>query len=868
MNDMLRTLTRRSFVSSRLRNVIAVLAIAITAVLFTSVTTIMFGTIQSITLMMQMQKGSKSDGEFRNMTAAQFEMMKESELIKQAGLRMPVGFLENTNRHNVEFDVMDKVQAELTFCFPSHGTMPQKANEVVASDRALRDLGADAEVGEELIIAFTAHGQAYHLPVIVSGWYESPHDQMSMMWAGTSFRDAYPEIFEYTYDKDGASAGTYYSDFLATSTIGLEQNIENLSRSLGGNPDDIEAANFLPAVVNQTTHQKTNIEMTVIAMVFVALFMFCGYLLIYNVFDIAVMQQIRRYGLYRTIGMSKRQVKHLMNCQTVWLSGIGTPIGLLIGFLIGKAVMPIVMHTFVNEYSNIPVKVTPSPVIFAGAAFFTAFVVWISTKKPVKKAVNISPVEAFHYVETSTGKCKERRSAFGASLSKLAWSNLGRNKRRSVFIIISLMLCIILLNCAGTAAGSVDVEKMTDYMIRTDFAVVNAVSMNVMEGFTSRTEALKEETIEEIAAQPGVKDAATVYKNTLEDTNVTYQFDYVSMLGDKAFITERDEYASISRLHDGEGRAFGIGDDKRPVCNVYGMEEVSIARMDLREGETNPAILYQKMLNGEGILVGVNVNRADMSLNDFLDVIHVGEEIQIYKNGQLVKELPVLAKAAVNGDDVEIGTSCNGMIKVGGDGPLLYLPSSIYCQLYDEPAIYKYSFNVEKENQADMVAFLEHYMQNIDTSINYLSAESACESAVSMRSLIQFVGGLIGSIFGIAGILNFINMIITTVLTRRREFATMQSIGMTTAQLTRMMIYESLYYAGGACMLGLVGAVLASVILVKGAVRSIWYFTFRFTFVPAIGVCAVFIILAAIIPVVSLKAFHKDSIVEQLRIAE
>ena len=47
MNDMLRTLTRRSFVSSRLRNVIAVLAIAITAVLFTSVTTIMFGTIQS-----------------------------------------------------------------------------------------------------------------------------------------------------------------------------------------------------------------------------------------------------------------------------------------------------------------------------------------------------------------------------------------------------------------------------------------------------------------------------------------------------------------------------------------------------------------------------------------------------------------------------------------------------------------------------------------------------------------------------------------------------------------------------------------------------------------------------------------------------
>ena len=141
MKEMLRTLARRSFAASRVRNFIAVLAIVLTAVLFTSVTTIGLGFMESMTLTMQMQKGSKSDGDFRNMTAEQFESLQQADFVEQAGLRMPIGFLSNTNRHNIEFDVVDQIQADLTFCSPSHGAMPKAANEIVTSDRALIDLG-------------------------------------------------------------------------------------------------------------------------------------------------------------------------------------------------------------------------------------------------------------------------------------------------------------------------------------------------------------------------------------------------------------------------------------------------------------------------------------------------------------------------------------------------------------------------------------------------------------------------------------------------------------------------------------------------------------------------------------------------------
>lgn len=866
MKDMLGVLIRRSFAAGRVRNIIAVLAIALTAVLFTSVTTIGMGAVQSITLTMQMQKGSRSDGDFRNMTQEQFEALRQADFIERAGLRMPVGFLENTKRHNIEFDVMDEIQADLTFCAPSHGSMPEAADEIVTSDLALIELGAEPQIGEEVTIEFTAHGEKYCLEMVVSGWYEATNDQLSMMLAGTAFRDAHPEVFAYTYDRDGATEGTYYSDFIAKSTVGLQEKMDAFSRSVGGNPDDMGAPNYLPGIVNEMTNQSFDLGIAAMGAGIAVLFIFCGYLLIYNIFDIAVMQEIRRYGLYRTIGMSRRQVKRLINCQAMWLSCVGIPLGLLIGFLIGRAALPVVMNVVSVEYENIAVEVTPSPVIFAGAALLTAFTVFLSTRKPVRAAADISPIEAFRYVESGTGKRTYRKSADKAGIPRLAWSNIGRGKRRSVFIMVSLMLCVVLLNSAGTAAGSLDVEKQVEYMIRTDFAVVNVDSTNGQKGFTTREQGLSGETMEAIAARPGVSGASAIYKNTREDVDVTYAFGITA--DDDFHVDEDTGLTQGAYIRDGDYYWFGLGTDGRPLCNVYGMEETALSRMDLREGETDAQALFQKMQEGAGVLVGVPVNRSDMSLYERLDFVEIGDVITVYRDGEPYIELPVLAKAAINGDDEEIGYTVNGPMEIGGDGIYLYLPAAIYEEIYEEPAVYKYSFNVEESEREAMTEFLENYIKTADNNINYLSAESARESEENTRTMIHFVGGLLGLIFGMAGVLNLINTIITTILTRRHEFATMQSIGMTGRQLTQMMVCEGVYYALGGCIMGLLGSAVLNVTLVKGLLASIRYFTFRFTLLPAIVTCGVLLLLAAVIPAVVLKLFHRGSIVEQLRVSE
>ena len=861
MKNMLGVLAGRSFRASRMRNLIAALAIMLTTILFTTVTTISMGAVESVTLTMQMLKGSRSDGDFHNMTAEQYEALAGASFIREYGLRMPVGFLTNAARHNIEFDVLDPVQADLTFCMPVHGSVPKAENEIVTSDAALRDLGVKPEVGAAVTIAFTAHGREYYLDMIVSGWFEATSEQISMMWAGTAFRDAHPDIFEYTYDQDWDMAGTYYSDFVAVSTAGLQEKLDHWVWQMGCDPDADSSSN-LSATINTVTNPVLKPTVLLLGAVIIALFVLCGYLLIYNVFDIAVMQEIRRYGLYRTVGMSRRQVKKLINLQAMWLSCVGIPLGLLIGYFVGKAALPYMMHTLSSSYENVAINVNPSPVIFVGAAILAAFTVVLSTRKPIRVAANTPPIEAFRYAEAATGGKTTKKSTAGTSLFRLAWSNLGRNKRRSAFIVASLSLCVILLNCIGVAADSVDIEKQVSYSIRTDFVVVNALSKNILEGFTRREHGLGQEVIDAVNAQSGVYGASAIYKNTLDDSNVTYDFPV------EFVYTGTDEENGIHYAGTKDGIIFNLGDDGHALCNVYGMEEAALARMDIQEGEVDAHRLYERMAGGEGVLLGVPSDRRTFLLNPVFDLLNVGDTITVFKNGEPVMELPVLAKAALTGDDMEIGYTINGTFEVGKDGLFLYLPTCIYTEIYDDPVIYKYSFDVEEGQQDSISEFLEGYVTNVDPGMGYASAEEARRDAVTTRTMIRFVGGLIGMIFGAAGVLNLVNTIITSILARRHEFATMQSIGMTAKQLTQMMIWEGVYYAIGVCIAGLLLSVILAFTVVKILIGGIWYFTFHFTLVPAVIVCILLLIAATILPVAALKVFNKGSIVEKLRVAE
>ena len=145
-----------------------------------------------------------------------------------------------------------------------------------------------------------------------------------------------------------------------------------------------------------------------------------------------------------------------------------------------------------------------------------------------------------------------------------------------------------------------------------------------------------------------------------------------------------------------------------------------------------------------------------------------------------------------------------------------------------------------------------------------------CTGLIYISGLVLGLFSMVIALLGV-GLINFINLVMTNIVTRRHEFATMQSIGMTNRQLRKMMISESFSYV---LLAGIVGTLVAATLgmtLLRAFVENgptSMMMTFQITLLPALIMLVLFLVLAFIVPVVALRLLNNRSVVERLRVNE
>ena len=870
---VIKKVANRSFHSNKKRNILAVIAIALTTFLLTAVLTIGFGAKNTMQYSEARLLGSQADALVQGMTEEQAEQLKENTMFEKAGIQIGIAFLENTKQLNVELDYADETLMEVCFMTPSIGTIPKAENEVLVSANVLEDLGIPKKAGETLPVDLKVDGKIEHFDMKVSGIYEPVKNDVGYVMVSQAFLEEQEEMVS-ALRKDRENRNYYNAHVILKDPSMVEERIGEFIRSIGGNPDDQEAENYVRIAPTPSAAQSDgNLVVWLAAGVFGILFMFCGYLLIYNVFDMSVTNDIRQYGLLRTIGTTPKQVKGLVRKQAMYLFLIGTLIGVVLGILLGKGMLPVVLKAFVADLGekNVVVGSLPYLPIIIGSVIFSALTVWISTRKSAKKASRVSPIEAVRYVEQSTGKIRERKHVKGALLPRMAKANVQRNKGRMVLVIVSLMLSIILLNSVFIFTGSFDEEVYVERQMRSDFTVYTAEAGLMQKGFTGHSAALPENVAEAVTQRPGVENVTKMYRNTYDDNHISCDWGVTYGKIDNTHRNSIPENMDVGWSEDNHHAA--LSQDGRPLGNIFGISENLIDKLDIREGEKDKSVLKQKIQNENGIILIARYNQkgefTEFTENQYKNM-QIGDEIQFYENGVLTETFTVLAKAATT--DMEgaslLGPGSNISSDIGG--PIMYMSEEHFKELYENPSLYCVLFDTEKEQQQDMETYLSEYTTQKNMDIRYQSADKLGASVQTMKNTVLLIGGLIGGIFALVGIINLMNLIMTSIVTRRHEFASMQSIGMTTKQLRRMLMTESLSYVLRAGVIGTVVAVILGVTAVKLLVENgpIWYMTFHLTILPAILLSLIYIVLALIIPMVSLRFLNRQSIVERLRTGE
>ena len=176
----IRNLSLKGLRAARTRNLIAVLAIALTTVMFTSLFTIAASINHSFQQENFRMAGGDMHASIKNITWEQAEQLRADPLVKEGGARLFLGMPEEEpfNKSHVEVSYMEPQLASHYFCVPVEGSLPREGTDEAATDtRVLGLLGVEPKVGEQFTVTYnlgvgTGNPKQVTQTFTLSGWWE------------------------------------------------------------------------------------------------------------------------------------------------------------------------------------------------------------------------------------------------------------------------------------------------------------------------------------------------------------------------------------------------------------------------------------------------------------------------------------------------------------------------------------------------------------------------------------------------------------------------------------------------------------------------------------------------------------------------
>ena len=826
---VLKLLAKRSLKAQK--NTIAVLAIMLATLLFTSLFTI------AISLQTAMQEsnmrttGTSAHAGIKRLSWEEYEKLSSDTGIKDIGYSIIIGNAvgDDFNKTPTELRYGDETYSELTFNTPDTGHLPEQKNEIATSRIVLDAMGLPDKVGTQMELTFTTDTDTFTDTFTLCGiWDGDAVAYRQTMLLSKAYAEQVAPVIHGETDGTTPPVGTGYID--AVMMMPTAWNIEKQALEVTSKYGLDERVSINDAYQMATVNLSSMLPLVAgIAVIFIA-----GYLLIYNVFYISIAQDIRFYGMLKTLGTTARQIRKIVYKKAIKLSLMGIPIGLLLGWPIGRLLLPAIVNMLTDD---IRVVTTVNPLIFLVAIVFSAITVFISCQKPAILAAKISPMEALHYIEQTGGKKKQRRSKH-ISTMMMAKNNLTRNKKKVMIVTLSFVLSIVLLNSVYTYVTSFDFDKFVADFSLTDFTVSDTTvinnyapynTANVSQDFISQTESLN-----------GLEDIGNIYLWT-----------------SKQPLSEND----LARLQELSASSSDIANElenyrvrQEHGVNVYGLDDFPTEYVQVLDGELNT----EQWKAGTGVYVTPLRMMGDGSLC----LYKPGDQISVTQLDGTNKVYDVLAV-------VSIPSALQTPLQVDMGLDYIFPTNELLENMVsaDQPAM-KTIFNVDEEHQLATENWLKNYTTNTDTALDYLSKVTLRQTFDGMINMYRLVGGALCAILALIGILNFINSMTTSILSRYREIAMLQSVGMTGRQVKQMLIYEGIGYS----ILGLFGSLILSVIASLTVVRmmgvELTYFTWHFTLLPVFLCIIPLILITAIVPLVCYNKMAQKTVVERLRIAE
>ena len=558
-------------------------------------------------------------------------------------------------------------------------------------------------------------------------------------------------------------------------------------------------------------------------------------IVISNSFRVSAGERLSQFGMLKSVGATKRQIAAIIMYESLYLSFIGIPLGVGTGLLVQFIGIQISSH-FIEMVRHVQDAVPLFDFVLAWQGILLAVAVGLGTVLlsawlPAYKAAKIPAINAIRKVGDVTVNQKQVRTSrviyklFGFE-GALASKSLKRSRRNFRASVVSLSVSIILFIAAGSFGTHL--ARMTAVVMHMTDADVWGYYMSTMRFDTLDGMQLQYYAVDnELAAQITTRLRDFPHANVIGvgTNNSSFRVTSTSVPVDMLTTAMRDRY-----------------DPYRTAEQVS--LNISLVTVD--------AITYARLLqlanvpDGSNILINYYRAHINERWTEFTPFNFAGQTIT------MPGQVPSMMQATV-------GESLETHIEIPLHGQLRYeqIPREILHTarnglviVVPELAAKTYNWYIQTNDPNGFAAFMHEVFDDMlprgshdlhpRTSILNLQAAQAGDRAI-VRLVMVFAYGFVGMLT-LIGLTNVISTISTNVRSRAREFAILQSVGMTGGGLDKMLNLESILCSAKSLLIGLPLGVLASYLIYLAVLQSV-DFGYRFPFV-AVGWCvlAVFII--------------------------
>ena len=185
----------------------------------------------------------------------------------------------------------------------------------------------------------------------------------------------------------------------------------------------------------------------VVVIIVCLIIVFTSVFCIKNSFDISITEKIKQYGMLRSIGAIKRQIKKNVFYEASILGIIGIPLGIFLG-LIASYILIIISNYFMKDMLNgLSLKFATSWIAILFAIILGIISIYLSALKSANRAAKTNPIDSIRNSAEINIKSKKIKSPkiidrlFGIG-GDISYKNLKRNKKKYRTTVISIVVSV------------------------------------------------------------------------------------------------------------------------------------------------------------------------------------------------------------------------------------------------------------------------------------------------------------------------------------------------------------------------------------------------------------------------------------------